>query len=87
MLFDDFLIRLSQRGQFIQIYEKTLDEDYKVFNKLELSYEKETNWNDCFSNAIDNLIGNIEGTEEILCSADAALKTSLICDEVISSKT
>ena len=87
MLFDDFLIRLSQRGQFIQIYEKTLDEDYKVFNKLELSYEKETNWNDCFSNAIDNLIGNIEGTEEILCSADDALKTSLICDEVISSKT
>jgi len=79
------LVRISQRGQKIDIYKKQTDPDYKVFNRLDLDQSIETRWNDSFSNAIENLVLAIEGKEKVSCTKEDAYKVSLLCEEILMS--
>jgi len=79
------LIKITQRGQKIEIYIKEQDPDYLVFNKLSLAEEIVTNWNNCFFNAVNNIIANLEGNEAILCTPEDAYKSSLLCEQIIAS--
>ena len=78
------LIKISQRGQKIEIYKKEQDPDYKVFNRMQLSESIETRWNKCFFNAIENLILSIEKGDKVLCTKEDGYKVSLLCHEILS---
>ncbi len=81
---DEAVIKISQRGQAISIFQREKDPNYQVFNRVLLGREIETDWNNCFEKAILNIVSSIENEDKILCTPEDALKTSILCENIIS---
>ena len=79
------IINLCQRGQEIKIFVKEKDPDYRVFNRLVLKENKQTKWQECFTNAITNITKSIQTGEQILCTPEDAYKSSVLCEKIIQS--
>ena len=79
------MIKITQRGQEIQIYKKEKDLFYNVFSKLELARSYETDWLNCFNNVVDNIISAIEKGETISCTPEDALRVGRLCDKILKT--
>jgi hypothetical protein len=83
---ENAVVKISQRGQKIQIFKKERDPDYAIFNRINLNSDDETRWNSCFLNAINELVSSIETGSNISCSMEDAFKVSYLCDEILNSR-
>ena len=79
-------LTISQRGQRVYWYEKQKDTNYQCLEKLSLISQKETEWQNCPSQAIDELINVINNKGELSCTIQDALRVNEICDQIKSSE-
>jgi len=78
-------LSLLQRGQYISWYKSEIDQSYSTFKKLSLSKSYETEWQDCPTRAIMELISRIQGKGKISCTLEDGIQNSIICKKIIDS--
>ena len=67
-------------------YEKQKDTNYQSLERLSLISEKETDWQNCPSHAIDELINVINNKGKLSCTIQDAIRVNEICDQIKSSE-
>ena len=83
LICNNAVVKINQRGQAISLFIKEQDPDYRVFNRVAVQEEINTKWNDCFENAISNIISSIENDEKVLCTPKDALDSIILCENIL----
>ena len=78
-------LSIKQRGQQIEWSDVIIDPDYNTFNMLKPSPTEETQWRDCLTRAIKELIDAIEQGGEVSCTPVDGVKVGEICAGILSS--
>jgi len=77
-------LTISQRGQKIEWYHSVTDTDYNTFNKLDLLTTEETQWRDCPTRALIELLNVMEHGGEISCTLEDGIRVSEVCEKIIN---
>jgi predicted dehydrogenase len=78
-------IHITQRGQQIEWSSSVKDNDYNSVNKLKRVYKKDTQWRNCITRALSELLLIIDKKATSSCSLNEGLKVSEICEKIIKS--
>jgi predicted dehydrogenase len=78
-------LSISQRGQKIEWHQAVVDTDYNTLNKLELMSNKETEWRDCPTRALVELMDAMEHGGDISCTPEDGIRVSEICENIINN--
>ena len=78
-------VSIQQRGQEI-IYSKIITEpSYHTFDILQHSSRNKTEWQDCPTRAIRELIDALNNDGQLSCSIKEGLMVSEICNDILGS--
>ena len=78
-------LSMIQRGQKIELFNSTIDQDYnKSFKKLEFVTSEETDWIDCPTRALKELLVVISNGGEISCTPEDGIRVDEICEKIIN---
>ena len=75
-------VKIFQRGQKIQISGVEPDKNYKGVLKIEPTNTEKTQWENCITRALSELIDAITIGGDLSCDLQDALKVSEICDKI-----
>ena len=75
-------VKIFQRGQKIQINRVEPDKNYKGVLKIEPTNTEKTQWENCITRALSELIDAITIGGDLSCDLQDALKVSEICDKI-----
>ena len=79
-------ISIKQRGQTIEWSESTKEPYYNTFNMLKSGTTEHTDWQDCPTKALSELVGSLEtGKRNISCTIEDGLIVGKICKQILDN--
>ncbi len=79
-------IVIGQRGQNIEKHEIIVEPHYQQFNILKRIEAKETQWGDCLTIAVQEIVDCLKNSGQVSCTPEDGLRALEICSEVISQR-
>ena len=78
-------VSMIQRGQKIEWFKSIVDEDYnRTFQKLQFVSSEETDWTDCPTRALVELLEAISNGGNISCTPEDGIRVCEICEKIIN---
>lgn len=76
-------IIIAQRGQIIQYYTVIQEPNYRLFNMIDCSEEIQTEWKNCTTRAVSEIIGCMEKGGQTSCTIDDGCRALEICNQIV----
>lgn len=76
-------VSMVQRGQKIEWFESIKDNDYNAFNKLEFVSSETTDWSNCPTRALEELIEVMRNGGQTSCTPQDGVNVYEICEKII----
>lgn len=79
-------IIIGQRGQQVQLHTVIQEPYYRLFNSLNLTEETETEWKNCTTRAVNEIINCMEKGGQTSCTIEDGCRVLEICSSIIAEK-
>ncbi len=77
-------IVIGQRGQDIERHEEIVEPHFQRFDILKRVETKETQWRDCLTLAVQEMVDCLKNGGQVSCTSEDGLRALEICCEVVS---